>query len=365
MPRAAVITRPGKLEIQNLPDMPLEKGSVRLRTLLSEVCGTDVHLLHGRLAGVPYPLIPGHFAIGKVAEIRGEAWDVDGVPVRVGEAITFLDVHGTCGECWFCQVAKASTRCPKRKVYGITYGVSDGLCGGWCEEIVLKPGTRLLKLEDVEPETFMGGGCGLITALHAVERADIHLGDTVVVQGSGPVGLNALILSRLKGATGVLLIGGGSKRLEMADRLGADGICDIAQTSPQERIAWVKEHTAGRGADILVEATGVPGALTEGFSMVRDAGTYVIAGQYTDTGDLVLNPHRDINRKHLDIRGVWGIDLGHLYRGLRVLRRYQQTIPWKEMLSRVYRLEEAERALHDVAVQRIVKAGIRPADFEF
>src|SRR6185295_8832006 len=118
-----------------------------LKTIASEVCGTDVHLWHGRLSGVPYPLIPGHVSVGEVAEVGGTIKDVDGKPIKVGDVVTFLDVHKTCHRCWYCLVAKASTRCPERKVYGITYGADDGLCGGWAEMIHLKAGTRVIKLD--------------------------------------------------------------------------------------------------------------------------------------------------------------------------------------------------------------------------
>ena len=68
-------------------------------------------------------------------------------PGTEGSAVvTFLDVHGTCNNCWYCLVAKASTRCPSRKVYGITYGAEDGLLGGWSERIYLRPGVRIVPL---------------------------------------------------------------------------------------------------------------------------------------------------------------------------------------------------------------------------
>jgi len=77
--------------------------------------------------------------------------------------------------------------------------MDDGLAGGWAEQIYLKPGTQCIRL-DCAPELFMAGGCALPTALHAVERADISLGDTVLVLGSGPVGLNAIVLALMRGA---------------------------------------------------------------------------------------------------------------------------------------------------------------------
>ena len=97
-------------------------------------------------------------------------------------------------------VAKAATRCPFRKVYGITYGLADGLCGGWAEAIHLKAGTLCIPMDGTEPERFMAGGCSLPTALHAVERACIAPGDTVLVLGSGPVGLSSIAVALMQGA---------------------------------------------------------------------------------------------------------------------------------------------------------------------
>ena len=176
---------------------------ILLAVELSEVCGTDVYLQQGLLEGVPYPLIPGHVSVGRLEKIRGRVLDVQGNDFREGDRVTFLDVHRTSNACWYCLVAKATTRCPQRKVYGITYGAQDGLSGGWSEQVYLKPGTRCIHLE-AEPEHFIAGGCALPTALHAVERGAISIGDTVLVLGSGPVGLNAIILAQMRGALRVL-----------------------------------------------------------------------------------------------------------------------------------------------------------------
>ncbi|MGA7730744.1 MAG: alcohol dehydrogenase catalytic domain-containing protein, partial [Chloroflexia bacterium] len=121
MIQAVVMSAPhAPLELRPFAEPQLEPGAVLLRTLGSEVCGTDVHLWHGRLAGVPYPIIPGHVSVGEIAAIGGTATDVDGRPLSVGDVVTFLDVYGSCGRCWYCTVAHATTRCPHRRVYGIT-----------------------------------------------------------------------------------------------------------------------------------------------------------------------------------------------------------------------------------------------------
>ena len=112
--RAAVMTAPGApIELRDYPEPELTEGSAVLETLYSEVCGTDVHLWHGRLSGVPYPIIPGHVSVGRIAALRGELRDVDGKPFREGEIAAFLDVHGTCGACYYCLVAKETTRCAR------------------------------------------------------------------------------------------------------------------------------------------------------------------------------------------------------------------------------------------------------------
>jgi D-arabinose 1-dehydrogenase-like Zn-dependent alcohol dehydrogenase len=121
MSRLAVIPEPNSpVEIREVSLPDLEQDSAILDVELSEVCGTDVYLQQGLLAGVPYPLVPGHVSVGRLSKIRGELLDVNRVPFREGDRVTFLDVHRTCNSCWFCLVAKATTRCPQRKVYGIT-----------------------------------------------------------------------------------------------------------------------------------------------------------------------------------------------------------------------------------------------------
>jgi threonine dehydrogenase-like Zn-dependent dehydrogenase len=362
--RAAILPAPGVAPVvrsYNIP--PLEPGAILLQTIASEVCGTDVHLWHGRLAGVPYPLIPGHVSVGSVEAVNGDVRDIEGSPLCVGDVITFLDVHGTCNNCWYCLVAKATTRCPHRRVYGITYGADDapGLSGGWSEHIYLRPGTKIVRLVDgVTSDAWIGGGCGLPTAVHAVELARIRLGDRVLVQGSGPVGLSACALALLSGAAWVGVIGAPQSRLAAAQRIGADWTCDVTQTTPHERLRMVREATGGRGPDIVIEASGNPHAVPEGCALARDAGRYIIVGQYTDNGDISLNPHLDINKKQLEVQGCWGSDYSHVYRAMEIMARFESRIQWASLISRRYTLDQVQEALLDVERGSVVKAVIVP-----
>src|SRR3990170_4170673 len=103
--RAMVMTAPlAPLELRRLPSPRAARGGAIVETLMSEVCGTDVHLHHGQLSGVPYPIIPGHVSCGRLLETGGTLADVDGQPLRAGQMVTFYDVFGICGSCWHCVV---------------------------------------------------------------------------------------------------------------------------------------------------------------------------------------------------------------------------------------------------------------------
>lgn len=363
MPQVLVAVMPGPdrpIEIRELPEPDLEPDSALLEVQISEVCGTDVYLQQGRLAEVPYPIIPGHVSAGRLDKIRGTLRDIHGRPFAEGDRVTFLDVHKTCNACYHCLVAKAATRCPHRKVYGITYGVADGLTGGWARKLYLKPDTRCIRLDGVDFETYMAGGCGLPTALHAVERAEVSMGDTVLVLGAGPVGLSALIFARMRGALGVLCIGAPEHRLRTARDVGADHTLDIESNDDNARHQWVLEHTAGRGADVTIEATGAPVAVVQAMRFTRDAGRVVIVGQYTDHGDTPFNPHLDLNKKHLDVRGCWGSDFSHFYRGVQILADPDRARPWSRIKLDRYPLSRAGDALRAVAAGKVIKALIDP-----
>ena len=105
--------------------------------------------------------------------------------------------------------------------------------------------------------------------------------------------------------------------------MGADAVIDLDATTPDERLAaGAATLTGGLGADVVVEAAGSARAFEEGVRLARNGGAYVIAGHYTNVGDSTINAHEHINRKHLDIRGCWGSEVGHFLRALDALERH-------------------------------------------
>ena len=173
--RAVLMHGPGRpLEHVRIPAPRPRPGGAVLETVASEVCGTDVHLSHGRLVGRSLPDHPGpRERAGACSRRTARSRTSRAAPIPTGALVTFYDVYGTCGACWHCLVARAATRCPHRRVYGITAPASEGLLGGWAERIEILPGVQARSPlpEGLGAEDFLGGGCGLPTGFHAVERA--------------------------------------------------------------------------------------------------------------------------------------------------------------------------------------------------
>ena len=364
MPRsyaAAVMPAPNKpIEVREFREPELVHGAALLQTMYSEICGTDVHLHHGKLSGVPYPIIPGHVSVGRVAKTAGKLTTVNGDPIKEGDVVTFLDVHEVCNHCYHCLVANQPNRCPSRRVYGITYSANDGLLGGWSQAIYMKPGVKMIHLpKALTPETFIGGGCGLVTALHAVDLAAIRLGESVAVMGVGPVGQSVVALASLASAGEIAAVDAVQDRLEYAQRMGATRAVSL-KTPRKERLSQVQGFTRARGVDVVIEASGHPDAVSEALDLVRDGGRVVVCGHYTDNGSVEIHPHWQINRKHVELRGCWGSRYEHFHRAVEIAARFGSVKPWSAMVGRSYELAEAAEGLASIEKREAVKALIRP-----
>jgi threonine dehydrogenase-like Zn-dependent dehydrogenase len=189
-----------------------------------------------------------------------------------------------------------------------------------------------------------------------IEVAGITAGDTVVVQGSGPVGIASALYSHLAGASRVILVGGPPGRLELARAIGVGDVhLDIFEfPEPGDRVRLVLEETPGRrGADVVLECAGVPAAVAEGWEMARRGGTFLALGQYTDRGAVPLNPHV-ITRKQLRVVGSWGFAEKHYLGHIQALPRLAARFDLPRLISR-YELEDADKALSDMGAGRVMK----------
>jgi threonine dehydrogenase-like Zn-dependent dehydrogenase len=361
---AAVLTAYQEpLELRQFP-LPNEIGAeeAMVRVQMAGICGTDVHLWLGQLP-IPLPVILGHETVGFVERIGLDLKkDWRGLPLTVGDRITWASSI-TCGECYYCRLKRQPTRCLFRKAYGISYCADEAphLRGGYAQYILLQKGSAIFRLPDELPtEAVVGGGCALTTAIHGLERAPVQFGDTVVIQGAGPVGLAALALARHAGAEKIIAIGAPNHRLKLAREFGADEVISIEVMSDAgERRQRVLAATGGYGADLVVECVGYPSAVPEGLELCRDGGTYLVLGQYADAGNVEMNPHT-ITRKQLKVIGSWAFEPRHVNQAIHFLNSTR----WKELfakeVSHRFPLQQASEALETVRQHRSAKAVIVP-----
>jgi len=325
-------------------------GEALVRVEIAGICGTDAHLWLGQLP-IPLPVILGHESVG-VVERQGATGmhDWRGAELREGDRVTWASSI-SCGECFYCRLKKQPTRCLSRKAYGISYPANEAphLRGGYAEKILLRAGSSIFKLDDDLPgEAVIGAGCALTTAIHGLERAPVEWGDTVVVQGAGPVGLAALAVAKQSGAERVVVVGGPAHRLQMAHSFGADALIDLTQyPDPNARREAVLRETGPHGADVVIECVGHPAAVNEGLEFCRDGAQFLVLGQYANAGAIPFNPHT-VTRKQLRMIGSWGFEPRHVDRALRML-----TAPfWKERfaaeITHKYPLAKANEALENV-----------------
>ena len=362
--KAAVVSKPNEpLVIKDFEIPELVPGSVLLKVANAGVCGTDVHLWHGKLSGVPYPLILGHEVVGTVEALgSGQIKDLDGHQIEVGDRVTFHDVTKTCYSCWYCLIAKAPTKCSNREVYGITRDSTKFpyLIGGYSEYMYLTPGTHIMSIPDhVSFNGAISAGCALPTAIHAATRSPLAWGANVAIQGAGPVGLMIAMIAKISGAGTITSIDQAPNRLELAKEFGATHTLNIREGTLEDRKKNLRDITNGHGPDIVYEAAGAAKAIPEGIELVREGGTYTICGQYTDSGTVEVRPHL-MNRKHLDIRTVWGTETVHVYRAIKTIAENYDEFPFEKLVTHRFPLRDAQKALETQEKLISIKAVVAP-----
>ena len=321
-------------------------GTLLLRQELSGICGTDLHNWeYQRLTG---EILLGHENVGVVEKLgQGVEKDYLGQPIKPGDRLVFAP-GATGGAYGFFQADEAPY-----------------FRGGFADYIYLaQPDTCFIKTSlpaeaAVLAEPFQVG-------VHGVMRSQLKFGDTVVVQGSGPIGLMTLIAARAAGAGRLIVVGGPKGRLEKARSLGADVTIDIGDVKdPAERTRVVREHTArNEGADVVFECAGFLGAITEGLAYLRRSGTYVEMGHFVDVGSLQLNPNHELMRRNLRLEAVWGGGGADIFvRAHQVMSRGD--VPFAELVDPILPLErvaEGFEALHSgyrLAGKDVLKVALR------
>ncbi len=356
--RAAVITAHNQpLEIQSLPIPDLGPGAVLVRVEASTICGTDVHRWHGPLGGSDsLPIVTGHEPCGIVEAINGERKDIIGSPLEVGDRVVWSYV--ACGQCYYCTVAQQPCVCPGRASWG--HNRSDQfpyLLGSVSQYMYVPPPCHFIKVPDeVTSASAAASACAYRTIMHGFDRLGaVKSHETVVIQGSGPLGNFATAVARDHGAKQVLVIGAPAARLEVTKRMGADAVLNLEEvTDPKDRRAWVLDHTNGRGSDVVIQAaTGA--AAPEGLTMLRSGGRFVNIGA-GGTGTIPVTGLPQEMTFHSILSG----EPRHWLQAIDFLASRKDRYPFEEMISATYKLDQVNEAMEAMASFKVVKAVIYP-----
>jgi threonine dehydrogenase-like Zn-dependent dehydrogenase len=359
--RAVVLETFGApLSVREFPVPEPAPGDLVVAVGLAGICGTDLHLRDGHLP-IPTPVVLGHEGLGVVHALgEGVSTDANGDPLRVGDTVMWASSI-SCGRCTACRQHREPTLCANRRTYGVNRATDRGqpLSGAWADHIYLESGTTVVKLPPgVDPLVAMSLACAGPTVVHALrERRPPRLGESVIVQGSGPVGLAAAALAHLAGAAPVVVLGAPAGRLELARGCGI-GDVHIDIEKPDALAAALAHTPRGEGADLVIECAGAPVAVAQGLRLPRRGGSYLVIGQYTDAGDTPMNPHQIVYRQ-LDVIGSWAFTGAHLVEYVNLL----PTLAARFDLARLvtpFPLAEADAAIREVAAGAVIKAVLRP-----
>lgn len=346
--RAAVLRQFGKpLEIEPVPvPQEIEPGAILVRTEACSICGTDVHLQEGTLAlKVDLPVILGHEMVGRIVSL-GPGADRDSVGQDLREGDRIVWTHTACGSCFFCTVARQPTLCDNRRAYMFeNIERPPHLLGGFSEYGYVLPQSGRIKVPDDVPNDLASlSSCAFRSVMNAVDNlGGIAPHETVAIQGAGPLGLLAAAFASIAGARQVIVIGAPDARLALADRMGASETISIERHEADARLAKVLDHTNGRGADVVMEFTGHPGAFAEGLDLVRKGGRYLVVGQLGEA-ETAVKPST-IVKKNIHVIGSFSGDARSYWKALTFVSRHQAAIPFKDMITNRYRLGEVNTAL--------------------
>ncbi len=343
----------------------LEPGQVVVKILAAGVCGSDVHMHKGQDPRLRLPMILGHEGVGEVVELAGEKrYVAEGSPVKLGDRVLWS--RGvTCGHCYFCKIKGTPSLCLNRWVYGIHLSCAEPpyLTGNYAQYLPLHRNVDLFRLDDVgadpaDIEVYAPASCSGGTTAHAIDLAGIQPGDSVLVQGPGPLGIYAVAFATAQGASRIFCIGGTKQRLEICRRMGATDILNRHEMSPEERRGAILEATHGQGVDVALEVAGSPAALKEAITLTRIGGACVTAGFGEPHGPIELDCFHDIGRKHLRLQGVWVSDVRHTHMSLQLTR--SRLKDFRQIITHRFKLDQANEALAVMANREAVKAVIYP-----
>jgi D-arabinose 1-dehydrogenase-like Zn-dependent alcohol dehydrogenase len=364
--RVAAFYGPGKpMQIKEYEVCAPDPGGIVVKMSVANVCGSDLHQWRGEFDvekfGRPYPQILGHEMTGTVFQLGdGVERDTAGQPLAVGDRVVWRYFY-PCGRCRAC--LKGVTRaCPNARTYLMnSCDVAPHFYGAFGDYYYVRPGAAVFKVPDALSDTTVAGvNCALSQVVGGLQLARLALGENVVIQGAGGLGVYATAVAKEMGAGRVIVIDSIPSRLELARGFGADFTVDIEEFPDSEmRIKRVLELTDGWGADVVAELVGHPRVCNEGLRMLGRTGRYLEIGNINPGLTYELDPSYLIfgNRS---ILGMVYYEAEHLQQALDLMERTRERYPWDRVVSHTFPLERINEAFVEADQGRVTRAAIVP-----
>ena len=358
--KSVVLEAKGKLSLKSFPYPELKKNCAIIRMEYSGICGTDKHSFEGffhQKGGrpIPLPVIQGHENVGIIEEINGELLDHDGNILKVGDRVVPAP-NISCGKCFACRNNRPYYYCDCKLDYGNNIGAGEPphIFGGWSEYLYILPGSHLFKYPDsLDPKfgTFIEPlsvtGCLDKARQWSSEWEPFRSGDTVVILGTGPIGLFHLIKANLMGAGKIISIDPSKFRTSLAQQFGATET--ITSDDREEIKDNIKKLTNNVGADLVVDCSGVSEGFTIALELIREGGMVLEVGIFSNSHDISINPHSHILEKSARVIGIGGDDISQYYPSIKLLERNIDILPWEKIISHEFKIDNVHEAM-DVAM---------------
>ena len=353
------------MELREYPVVEPEPGAIVMRITLANVCGSDLHQWRGEMditaLGRKLPQILGHEMTGRVEALgEGVSSDSAGTPLAVGDRIIFR-YFNPCGRCRAC-LRRHSQACPYARANLLqSSDVAPHFHGAFAQYHYLPPGTVVLKVPDeLEDRLVAGLNCAMAQVVCGLQRAHLHLGDNVVIQGAGGLGVFATAVAKELGAGQVVVVDGVPERLALAREFGADETVDLRELpEPAQRIQRVRDLTDGWGADVVMELAGFARVVPEGVQMLGRTGTYVEIGNISPGQTVEFDPSW-LCLQNKTMLGMLYYEAEHLKQALDFVARTRQTYPYEKVLSHTFPLAQVNEAFQAADRGEVTRASIDP-----
>ena len=359
--RAAVYDAPNApFVIREYPLRDAAVNEVLVRISMSTICRSDIHSYLGHRPN-PCPGILGHEIVGVIDQLGANiVHDMRGDKLSVGDRVTWTEFFHH-GDSYYRDVHDMPQKSPGLRKYGHDLVADDPhFLGGFAEYCYILPGTGIVKLPaEISDEEATPLNCGVATMISVTEAAAITVGDTVVVQGLGLLGLYGCAIAKARGARRVIGIDAVANRLAIAHKFGADITFDVNTMSEGDLIGAVRDECPPDGADVGIEVCGQASVVPIGIRMLRIGGRYVIGGLVNPDSNFSLDGN-EILRKWINIKGVHNYHPRHLIQALDFVMSHRNQFPFAEIVDSRFSLDQLDEAFARAADYSVLRAAIVP-----